>query len=268
MPVRRLATSAVLLLAAAALAWPLAAAGQSRPEELWRAFPLDPPAGNQLPAPREPPAVAQDDGGDGLPPALVIGIATGAICLGAIAGALMARRRRGRAGRPAAPEPAQAPAPATPGAPPPPRAARDERDALELARLAADYLTAVAAGSRRPVVEVAEGRSWTVEDTRRALGRARARGLLVGAGRGRAGGALSGEAERILRASAPVAQAHHQPQAGPRLVDGADLVVDQPGGDAELADDVLREVGADPGRPLGPGHPQATVGANGRRGGG
>jgi hypothetical protein len=265
-PVRRLFATATLLLATAALAWPLGAAGQSGPEELWRAFPLDPPAAPEAPAPQEPSAAAPDESGDGLSLALVLGIAAGVLCLGAIAAPLVARQLRGRAGPPAAPAPQ--PEPAALAAPRPPRAPRDERDALELARLAADYLAAVAAGSRRPVVDVAEGRSWTVERTRRALGRARACGLLLGAGRGRAGGALSGEAERILRASAPpVADAHHQPQAGPGLVDGADLVVDQPGPDAELADRVLREVGAHPGRPLGPGHPETAVGSNGRGGG-
>jgi hypothetical protein len=268
-PVRRLIATASLLVAAAALAWPLGAAGQSGPEELWRAFPLDPRAAPAEPAPQEPPAAGPDDAGDGLSLslALILGIAAGALCLGAIAAPLVARQLRGRAGPPPAPEPQ--PEPAAPAAPRPPRAARDEREALELAGLAADYLAAVAAGSRRPVVDLAENRSWSVERTRRALGRARACGLLVGAGRGRAGGVLSGEAERILRASAPpVAEADHQPQAGPGLVDGADLVVDQPGRDADVADHILREVGAHPGGPLRPGRPEAAGGSNGRRGGG
>ena len=64
--------------------------------------------------------------------------------------------------------------------------------------------------------------------------------------RARAGGRALSARPSAFGASAPVAQAHDQPQAGPRLVDRADLVVDEPGGDAELADDVLRDVGRTP----------------------
>ncbi len=152
------------------------------------------------------------------------------------------RAREGQA-EAAGPAPVAAPAPRPEPARPAarrPRAPRDERDALDLARLAADYLDIVAAGSRRPVVDLAERRAWSVEQARRALGRARACGLLVGAGRGRPGGALSDEAVRLLSGSAPpVPEPHHQPQAGPGLVDRADLVVDRSGDEQDAADRVL-----------------------------
>jgi hypothetical protein len=68
----------------------------------------------------------------------------------------------------------------------------------ELARLAADYLDLVAAGSTRPVLDLAEQRGWSPGRTRTRLGRARAAGVLMGAGRGRAGGTLSEEARALL----------------------------------------------------------------------
>ncbi len=73
-----------------------------------------------------------------------------------------------------------------------------ERSRRELARLAADYLELVAAGSTRPVLQLAEQREWTVARTRSRLGRARTVGILIGAGKGRAGGALSEEGRALL----------------------------------------------------------------------
>ena len=49
---------------------------------------------------------------------------------------------------------------------------------------------------------------------------------------------------------------YDEPQARPGLVDRADLVVDQPDRERELADDVLGQVGRHARRPLRPGDPQ------------
>jgi hypothetical protein len=71
------------------------------------------------------------------------------------------------------------------------------------------------------VVEIAERHGWDIERTRRALGRARAQGLLVGAGRGRAGGALSPEAERLLaQAALPTPERAPAPERGALVVGG------------------------------------------------
>jgi hypothetical protein len=87
-------------------------------------------------------------------------------------------------------------------------------------------------------MDLAERRAWSVEHTRRALGRARACGLLVGAGRGRPGGALSDEAVRLLSEPAPpVPEPHHRPQAGPDPLDRADL--DPAGREQDVADHVI-----------------------------
>lgn len=53
----------------------------------------------------------------------------------------------------------------------------------------------------------------------------------------------------------PVGQPHHEPQARPRRVDGAYLVVDQPGGQADGTDRVLVEIGRHPAGALGPRDP-------------
>ena len=73
-------------------------------------------------------------------------------------------------------------------------------DDLELAELAAEYLWTVATGSRRPVVDLAARRFLRVGRAREMLSRARARGILTGAGRGRPGGALTEKGRRILEA--------------------------------------------------------------------
>ena len=207
MPARRLIAATALVLAAA-LASPAAGAAQggSGPGELWKAFPLD-PVTTAPAAPAEPPAAspAPSGGDQDLVPILAIVVAV----LGMAALVAVAAGRRARGARTSLP-PAVAPPAVAPPAPPPPG-----RDALDLARLSAEYLEVVGSGSRRPVVEVADRHGWDVERTRRALGRARARGLLLGAGRGRAGGALSGEAERLLAASAAAVAGAAPPAAGP-----------------------------------------------------
>jgi hypothetical protein len=214
-PVRRLLTTASLLLTAAVLAWPVGAVAQSGPQELWEAYPLDPraesPSAPASGAPRGP-AVAPGGSGDDLSLPLMLAIAAGGICLAALIAltAVPALRGRGRSAPVA--EPAALPAPAPDPAPRAsrrPRPPRDERDALELARLSADYLDVVASGSRRPVVDVAERRACNAERVRRELGRARACGLLLGAGRGKAGGTLSDEAVRLLRGSPPPVTERH-----------------------------------------------------------
>jgi hypothetical protein len=144
------------------------------------------------------------------------------VVAGAGAGALVAPWRRRRAMSPSASFPSDwhelPPPPPPPPRPAPPAPRRrvtrpaTESGRLELARLAADYLSTVASGSRRPVVDLAARRSWSVGRTRDMLGRARTQGMLVSAGRGRAGGTLSEEAQRLLAASPDPA-----PPAAPRL---------------------------------------------------
>ncbi len=279
MPARRLITAAALVLAAA-LASPAtgAAQGGAGPGELWEAFPLDPattapaaPAEASPPAaqaPAEPSAASPAPSGGDEDLAKILLIVVAVLVMAALVAIAATRRARGaRAGTFVAPAPAEPPALPPPAAPPP--AARPapgpEPAALALARLSAEYLEVVASGSRRPVVDVADRRGWDIERTRRELGRARARGLLVGAGRGRAGGALSAEAERLLAPSA-VPAPDDQPPARPGGVDRADLVVDETRRHADLADDVLRDIGGDAGGALGPRDPEPAVGANGRVG--
>lgn len=209
MPALRLTATASIVMAIvlAAHAWPLVATAQdSGPGVLWEAFPLGPevtaPATPAAPERADAPA-ASTDSSDGL--VMTLAIAAALVALAATAAVALMARRRGRPGVPDAP--AARPSPpraAEPPAPAPARPTRARDGALDLARLAADYLEVVAAGSRRPVVDLAERRSWDPERTRRALGRARSRGLLVGPGRGRVGGALSDEAERLLRGPAAV----------------------------------------------------------------
>ncbi len=251
-PARRLITPALAILVGAALAWPLGAVAQSGPGELWEAFPLDPRAGEPAtppapaPAPEGAPPAAGSDGGGGI---LIVSGAAALVALGAVgAYALLARRQRRGRDDPAADEPPRA-AIALPAVTPSPPAPRGAESDAELARLAADYLEVVGAGSRRPVVDVAERRAWDVERTRRALARARSHGLLLSAGRGRSGGDLSDEARRLLGASAPaVAQPHDPSLPGPGLVDASGLFGDagETGGGA---------------RPL---RPPAAIGSNGR----
>jgi hypothetical protein len=110
--------------------------------------------------------------------------------------------------RPAPPEPAPAaPAPTVAAAAPATTGATTAQaggvvtaDDLELAELAAEYLWTVATGSRRPVVDLAARRFLRVGRAREMLSRARARGILTGAGRGRPGGALTEKGRRILEA--------------------------------------------------------------------
>jgi hypothetical protein len=108
---------------------------------------------------------------------------------------------------PAAPAPPVTVAPPAPPAQPAPVGAKAAEagelvtaDDLELAELAAEYLWTVATGSRRPVVDLAARRFMRVGRAREMLSRARARGILTGAGRGRPGGALTEKGRRILEA--------------------------------------------------------------------
>jgi pyruvate dehydrogenase E2 component (dihydrolipoamide acetyltransferase) len=144
-------------------------------------------------------------------------------------------------------EPVPLPAPPSPPPAPPAQAApvgaaaavagADEAvtaDDLELAELAAEYLWTVATGSRRPVVDLAARRFLRVGRARELLGRARARGILTGAGRGRPGGVLTDKGRRILEAGSRSADAPAwqddavppavaAPESGPphlRLADG------------------------------------------------
>jgi hypothetical protein len=108
----------LMLVVAAALAVcsPLAAAADDpTPEQLWNAYPLNPPAkGPQLdvpassgvatPAPTKAPAA---DEGSGFPLALVIGIGAGLFAIGLLIGS----RRRARAPAPKAPAPPPGPRP-------------------------------------------------------------------------------------------------------------------------------------------------------------
>jgi hypothetical protein len=212
----------------------------------------------------------ESDSVAGIPRWALIAAAANVLVLGgltAFAARIRARRRRGEALllTEMSAESATAAAPAVSAAAEaavadPPKARAPEE--LELVRLAVDYLEIVGSGSRQPVVQLAARRSWNVERTRRALARARTRGLLLSAGRGRVGGTLSPRAQQLLGASpSPVAPAHDQPQPRPRLVDRADLVVHEPRGDPDLAHDLLGEVGRHARRPLGPRDPEAPVGS-------
>ena len=167
MPVRRLLATALLLLTAAALAWPLVAAAQTGPERLWEAYPLDPREAAPSACARAGaalPVAAPEDSGDDLSLPLFLAIAAGVVCLGALIGVAGVRAFRAReepAGRPGlarrpSPEPRPEPAPAARGG----RAPRATSATRDLARLAADYLDVVAAGSRRPVMDLAERRAW------------------------------------------------------------------------------------------------------------
>ena len=205
-----------LLLLVATLAAPAAAAGQGGgPSELWKAYPLDPVT--TAPAPQEPvvpaqgqgaapPAAPLADSGDSSPTTAIVVVIVGFILLaGACAALAVYRARKRRAWRDAhdapgyeepPPDPAAEPEP-PPKPEPPPRPAPAVDD-LALARLAADYLAIVAGGSRRPVVDLAARHSMPDQRARRLLGRARSRGILTGAGSGRAGGVLTDRGRELL----------------------------------------------------------------------
>ena len=65
----------------------------------------------------------------------------------------------------------------------------------------------MATGSRRPVVNLAARRFLRVGRARELLARARARGILAGAGRGRPGGALTERGRQLLEAGSTSTQA-------------------------------------------------------------
>ncbi len=139
---------------------------------------------------------------------------------------------------PPAPPVAQAPSDLTPlapleedpegGSPHGPAAVpRETAEALiasrrELARLAADYLDLVSAGSARPVLELAERRGWSAGRARARLGRARELGILVGAGKGRAGGTLSEEGRALLADPPPRSLRLAHSRDSPRPTRGPD----------------------------------------------
>lgn len=214
-PTRR---GTALLLLVATLAAPAAAAGQGGgPGELWNAFPLDPVT--TAPAPQEPVVPAQGQGAappaaplsepdDSSPTTAIVVAIVGFILLaGACAALAVFRARKRRAWRYAhgapddeepPPETAAEPEPPPEPEPEPPPRPAPAVDDLALARLAADYLAIVAGGSRRPVVDLAARHSMPDQHARRLLGRARSRGILTGAGSGRAGGLLTDRGRELL----------------------------------------------------------------------
>jgi hypothetical protein len=201
---------AALLLLVATLAAPAAAAGQGAgPGELWDAYPLDPVT--TAPAPQEPVVPAQGQGAappaaplsepdDSIPTtAIVVAIAAFVLLVGACAALAVSRARERRTWTYAHAGPDHAePPPETAAEPEPPPRPAPAVDDLALARLAADYLAIVAGGSRRPVVDLAARHSMPDQRARRLLGRARSRGILAGAGSGRAGGVLTDRGRELL----------------------------------------------------------------------
>lgn len=200
------------------------------PRELWNAFPLDQrtttPAVPATPPTAQPTVVAPPAEGpptkapEGFPwlvalgaLAAVAGLSSGLIILG--------RRHRARADTPGAIDPevaedaayaayvASLVGPVAPSdtsnrsAAPRARRQRPSTAEDELAVLAAEYLEFVAAGSPRPVVDLAARREWSPGKTQKALARARADGILTRPGRGRAGGELTNEGLRILSGLSP-----------------------------------------------------------------
>jgi hypothetical protein len=232
------------------------------PRELWNAFPLDQrtttPAIPTTPPAAEPTVVAPPAEG---PPTKAPEEFPWLVALGALVGVaglssgliILGRRRRTRPETPGAidPEVAEDAAYAAyvaslvgPVAPSDtsnrsagPRARRQRPSTAEgeLAVLAAEYLELVAAGSPRPVVDLAARREWSPGKTQKALARARADGILTRPGRGRAGGELTNEGLRILsglspsdrppvvprEAAAPVTTEPHLRLAPPSAASGA-----------------------------------------------
>jgi hypothetical protein len=201
---------AALLLLVATLAAPAAAAGQGGgPGELWDAYPLDPvttapaPQGPVVPAQGQgaaPPAAPLSEPDDSIPTtAIVVAIAGFILLVGAWAALAVSRARERRTWRYAhgAPDHSEPP-PETAAEPEPSPRPAPAVDDLGLARLAAEYLAIVAGGSRRPVVDLAARHSMPDQRARRLLARARSRGILAGAGSGRAGGVLTDRGRELL----------------------------------------------------------------------
>jgi hypothetical protein len=206
-----------------------------------------PPAA-ETPVPEAPPAAAPEPSGDdGLPIWAIIAGALAVLVVGGGVAIFIFARMRERpqnvtATRPPArptepvarrappdPKPAAPAPPVTAAAPPEPAPARAPApaargaseaalaDDLELAELAAEYLWTVATGSRRPVVDLAARRFLRVGRAREMLARARARGILAGAGRGRPGGALTEKGRLLLEARSSSTGAEAPPAGPPRL---------------------------------------------------
>lgn len=188
-------TALALALAALALAAPAGAGAAGAqgddPPDLWEAFPLDPPVTTPSQTPAEPRSQAQPDADAGsgtdrrLPPWAIatIGVGLAAMVVGVPAAARSRRRRRAHRELEPPPQVAELPLPTGDAA---------------LADLAAAYLVVCAAGSRRPVADLAAQREMALDDARRMLGRARSRGILAGAGRGRTGGELTEKGRALL----------------------------------------------------------------------
>lgn len=79
------------------------------------------------------------------------------------------------------------------------RPGRRGRDDATYAVWAARYVKTCAAGSRRPIADLAKEHGETTRSVRDRVQRARERGLLEGGIQGRPGGRLTKKAERILR---------------------------------------------------------------------
>ena len=84
---------------------------------------------------------------------------------------------------------------------PRPRPSQPTAEELDLAHIAEQYLAIVAAGSTRPVLDLAARRNWSLGMAQKKLARARAQGILTRPGRGRTGGELTERGGRILAAS-------------------------------------------------------------------
>lgn len=195
----------------------VALASAAPPRELWNAFPLDQrtttpeaPAIGVAPASSQ---VAPEPAREQPFPWLVL---VGAVAgVAALSGTLIAVGHRLRRPRPQVPEPQVdddaafrayvaslvGPVGAEVQARPADRRGRRDRSTpaqAELAYLAAEYLEIIAAGSPRPVLDLAARLGWSPGKTQKKLARARAEGLLTSLGRGRAGGELTDEALRAL----------------------------------------------------------------------
>ena len=225
---RGLRRSLVLTLACTVTAVGLAQAAP--PRELWNAFPLDQRTTTPVPTTppvAEPTVVApptegppQDTPQQEFPWLVALGALVGVAGLSSVMISI-ARRRRTRTDTPTRVDPevsedaayaAYVASLVGPVAPsdtsnrstgPRVRRKRPTTAEGELAQLATEYLELVAAGSPRPVADLAARHEWSPGKTQKALARARADGILTRPGRGRAGGELTNEGLRILSGLSP-----------------------------------------------------------------
>ena len=112
--------------------------------------------------------------------------------------------------------------------------------------------------SPRPGPSGSRGRGWSARNraSRRSPGRA-------AASRARSPPSASEPASQAALLGGTVLEPVDEPEARPGFVDRADLVVDQAVGEGELADDVLGQVGVDPGYALRPRDPEPAGGVQG-----